>query len=133
MWSEDRGKLGQRRMETKGRKAARRPQGRSLGGGRRGLGSKHRPSRAGLKRAAAGRQQLDGGRRCGAAGGGRPALRPPRPGEASPVSGQFPGTLRMKPERFLVKSGSGWLSRVSTETVHFFPCRLHCTGLVTLT
>lgn len=46
---------------------------------------------------------------------------------------QFPGTLRMKPERFLVKSGCGWLSLVSTETVHFFPCRLHCTGLVTLT
>lgn len=49
------------------------------------------------------------------------------------MGGQFPGTLRMKPERFLVKSGSGWLIRVSTETVHFFPCRLHCTGLVTLT
>lgn len=46
---------------------------------------------------------------------------------------QLPGTLRMKPERFLVKSGCGWLSRVSTETVHFFPCRLHWTGLVTLT
>lgn len=50
-----------------------------------------------------------------------------------PRERQFPGTLRMKPERFLVKSGWGWLSRVSTETVHFFPCRLHCTGLVTLT
>lgn len=55
--------------------------------------------------------------------------------QAKPLwcGGQFPGTLRMKPERFLVKSGSGWLSRVSTETVHFFPCRLHCTGLVTFT
>lgn len=49
------------------------------------------------------------------------------------LGAQFPGTLRVKPERFLVKSGWGWLSRVSTETVHFFPCRLHCTGLVTLT
>lgn len=52
---------------------------------------------------------------------------------ARTLAPQLPGTLRMKPERFLVKSGCGWLSRVSTETVHFFPCRLHCTGLVTLT
>lgn len=34
---------------------------------------------------------------------------------------QLPGTLSMKPERCLVKSGWGWLSRVSTDTVHFFP------------
>lgn len=46
---------------------------------------------------------------------------------------QLPGTLRVKPERLLVKSGWGWLSRVSTDTVHFFPFRLHCTGLVTFT
>lgn len=39
----------------------------------------------------------------------------------------------MKPERCLVKSGWDWLIFVSTETVHFRPCRLHCTGLVTLT
>lgn len=56
-----------------------------------------------------------------------PWARPPM------CSSQFPGTLRMKPERFLVKSGCGWFSRVSTDTVHFFPCRLHCTGLVTFT
>lgn len=58
-----------------------------------------------------------------------------RPGGAggSRACAQLPGTLRMKPERCLVKSGSGWLSRVSTDTVHFFPWRLHCTGLVTLT
>lgn len=92
-----------------------------------GLGSKHGPSELISSGQQRGSQQLGG------AAGRRPALRPPRPGEASPVRGQFPGTLRMKPERFLVKSGSGWLSRVSTETVHFFPCRLHCTGLVTLT
>ena len=32
-----------------------------------------------------------------------------------------------------MKSGWDWLILVSTETVHFRPCRLHWTGLVTLT
>lgn len=58
---------------------------------------------------------------------------PPEWGGDGRACAQLPGTLRMKPERCLVKSGWGWLSRVSTDTVHFFPCRLHCTGLVTLT
>lgn len=83
------------------------------------------------------RQKAGGGPRGGAAGeaGAPPSVEPSGAGFGRPhlPAHQLPGTLRMKPERFLVKSGCGWLSRVSTETVHFFPCRLHCTGLVTLT
>lgn len=45
----------------------------------------------------------------------------------------LPGTRRTNPERCLAKSGCDWSIRVSTETVHFLPCRLHCTGWATLT
>lgn len=115
LWSRDRGQSEQRKMI---------PKAESQEGNLTGTGLlREGPS-----------QQVSSGHGLGGSSwtGTQNSERGQAPGQAS-AGCQFPGTLRMKPERFLVKSGWGWLSRVSTETVHFFPCRLHCTGLVTFT